>query len=177
MPVTRSRLPGRSCTRGAWEVLLVFRWASKLHCPSCKVSTSAFPCRTWPRRIASTCTSLLSNSPWRNSWTVTFVGVRGGRVPSVRQTACRSRAAISEEHTSELQSLRHLVCRLLLEKKNKYKQRKMDQDPRRLQGFDAAHAQRQRAGSIDYPRDTGDACRRYVSGRSGEQFAIPDSRC
>src|SRR5437899_7213530 len=26
----------------------------------------------------------------------------------------------SEEHTSELQSLRHLVCRLLLEKKNEY---------------------------------------------------------
>src|SRR5437899_9144184 len=26
----------------------------------------------------------------------------------------------SEEHTSELQSLRHLVCRLLLEKKNNY---------------------------------------------------------
>src|SRR5205814_8878979 len=26
----------------------------------------------------------------------------------------------SEEHTSELQSLRHLVCRLLLEKKNAY---------------------------------------------------------
>src|SRR5437899_7689596 len=28
----------------------------------------------------------------------------------------------SEEHTSELQSLRHLVCRLLLEKKNERKQ-------------------------------------------------------
>src|ERR1035438_10910865 len=28
------------------------------------------------------------------------------------------RQARSEEHTSELQSLRHLVCRLLLEKKN-----------------------------------------------------------
>src|SRR5262245_10328265 len=27
----------------------------------------------------------------------------------------------SEEHTSELQSLRHLVCRLLLEKKKKYR--------------------------------------------------------
>src|SRR5947199_5557246 len=27
----------------------------------------------------------------------------------------------SEEHTSELQSLRHLVCRLLLEKKNRYR--------------------------------------------------------
>src|SRR5205814_4004277 len=31
-------------------------------------------------------------------------------------TSCRRR---SEEHTSELQSLRHLVCRLLLEKKKK----------------------------------------------------------
>src|ERR1039458_9482970 len=29
----------------------------------------------------------------------------------------------SEEHTSELQSLRHLVCRLLLEKKQKYSHR------------------------------------------------------
>ena len=27
----------------------------------------------------------------------------------------------SEEHTSELQSLRHLVCRLLLEKKKQYR--------------------------------------------------------
>src|SRR5205814_9773914 len=33
---------------------------------------------------------------------------------------CRQRAR-SEEHTSELQSLRHLVCRLLLEKKKKKK--------------------------------------------------------
>src|SRR5947199_7208298 len=31
----------------------------------------------------------------------------------------------SEEHTSELQSLRHLVCRLLLEKKKK-KKKKID---------------------------------------------------
>src|SRR5258705_8480956 len=31
----------------------------------------------------------------------------------------RSTTARSEEHTSELQSLRHLVCRLLLEKKKK----------------------------------------------------------
>src|SRR5258705_8336713 len=29
----------------------------------------------------------------------------------------------SEEHTSELQSLRHLVCRLLLEKKKQYSAR------------------------------------------------------
>src|SRR5205814_6201249 len=33
-------------------------------------------------------------------------------------------AARSEEHTSELQSLRHLVCRLLLEKKKKKKNNK-----------------------------------------------------
>src|SRR5205814_10527698 len=30
----------------------------------------------------------------------------------------RTRRSRSEEHTSELQSLRHLVCRLLLQKKN-----------------------------------------------------------
>src|SRR5437899_12586787 len=36
----------------------------------------------------------------------------------VTTIALRSRAR-SEEHTSELQSLRHLVCRLLLEKKKK----------------------------------------------------------
>src|SRR5436853_5502349 len=38
---------------------------------------------------------------------------------SCRKSAIRMR---SEEHTSELQSLRHLVCRLLLEKKKKKKQ-------------------------------------------------------
>src|SRR5437899_9393442 len=44
------------------------------------------------------------------------------RAPRPRCTGSRSgagRRARSEEHTSELQSLRHLVCRLLLEKKKK----------------------------------------------------------
>src|SRR5689334_24723994 len=36
-----------------------------------------------------------------------------------RQTASSSRSCRSEEHTSELQSQFHLVCRLLLEKKKK----------------------------------------------------------
>src|SRR5690625_4653654 len=36
-----------------------------------------------------------------------------------RKSAARSHRARSEEHTSELQSRGHLVCRLLLEKKNK----------------------------------------------------------
>src|SRR5437899_3502248 len=34
-----------------------------------------------------------------------------------RRWRCRRVGVRSEEHTSELQSLRHLVCRLLLEKK------------------------------------------------------------
>src|SRR5437899_3353048 len=37
------------------------------------------------------------------------------------QLLARAGARRSEEHTSELQSLRHLVCRLLLEKKKKKK--------------------------------------------------------
>src|SRR5438093_9603568 len=39
-----------------------------------------------------------------------------------RRPSCRAicRAYRSEEHTSELQSLTNLVCRLLLEKKNKH---------------------------------------------------------
>src|SRR5262245_65107699 len=43
--------------------------------------------------------------------------------PHPRAAACAvaaARAVRSEEHTSELQSLRHLVCRLLLEKKKKH---------------------------------------------------------
>src|ERR1039458_10741162 len=52
-------------------------------------------------------------------------GTAQGSRPEESPSACGSRiggrgAAVarrSEEHTSELQSLRHLVCRLLLEKK------------------------------------------------------------
>src|SRR5258705_937321 len=40
---------------------------------------------------------------------------RSGCSPSATSSDSRS-----EEHTSELQSLRHLVCRLLLEKKKNY---------------------------------------------------------
>src|SRR5688572_32591026 len=46
------------------------------------------------------------------------------RVRSLGQDVCRLDVAVdyrSEEHTSELQSQSNLVCRLLLEKKNKKK--------------------------------------------------------
>src|SRR2546425_2742880 len=39
-------------------------------------------------------------------------------------TACSRCSSRSEEHTSELQSLAYLVCRLLLEKKKKQKTKK-----------------------------------------------------
>src|SRR5947199_6581780 len=47
-----------------------------------------------------------------------FAPVRRSRYGAVKPSASTARPR-SEEHTSELQSLRHLVCRLLLEKKKK----------------------------------------------------------
>src|ERR1035438_10858241 len=50
------------------------------------------------------------------AWAVFFCASdHAGRATSTRQSSPPSHR--SEEHTSELQSLRHLVCRLLLEKK------------------------------------------------------------
>src|SRR5262245_62774821 len=47
--------------------------------------------------------------------------------PHARRTAAPAAATSrSEEHTSELQSLRHLVCRLLLEQTKKYEYPKLD---------------------------------------------------
>src|SRR2546422_3979760 len=50
--------------------------------------------------------------------TAAIRGSDGRRPPGTAGTSCRC-AARSEEHTSELQSRLHLVCRLLLEKKKK----------------------------------------------------------
>src|SRR5687767_15639401 len=44
---------------------------------------------------------------------------RSGRSPPPRFARPRTAARRSEEHTSELQSLAYLVCRLLLEKKKR----------------------------------------------------------
>src|SRR5262245_63717620 len=48
-----------------------------------------------------------------------FVVCRPAAGSSQKQRRRRPFPSRSEEHTSELQSLRHLVCRLLLEKKKK----------------------------------------------------------
>src|SRR5262245_64802607 len=50
----------------------------------------------------------------RNGNTASFTEKCLGTISFVKPSSCNCR---SEEHTSELQSLRHLVCRLLLEKK------------------------------------------------------------
>src|SRR5258705_9435531 len=44
----------------------------------------------------------------------------GPSLHGLRTSIAAPRSSRSEEHTSELQSLRHLVCRLLLEKKKKH---------------------------------------------------------
>src|SRR5947199_1434303 len=71
--------------------------------------------------------------PTRRSSDLDGHGPRGAarhaRLDVDQRSECRRRLAAksartvrSEEHTSELQSLRHLVCRLLLEKKKKKEQ-------------------------------------------------------
>src|SRR5258706_7125446 len=53
---------------------------------------------------------------WRGSYSFLY-GQQNARIPCTRSGNVRSRR--SEEHTSELQSLTNLVCRLLLEKKKR----------------------------------------------------------
>src|SRR5205814_7450458 len=68
-------------------------------------------------RIACSTASAASGSPspWRNSSAADAIAPIGFAIPCPAMSR-------SEEHTSELQSLRHLVCRLLLEKKKTYQQ-------------------------------------------------------
>src|SRR5690625_6040744 len=74
---------------------------------------------------ASTCEEVhVVGSPWRNRIPTTSCAARHGtdRVASASATEVvvapeRTMSSRSEEHTSELQSRGHLVCRLLLEKK------------------------------------------------------------
>src|SRR2546423_7751730 len=61
-----------------------------------------------PISTATTSTSSAERTPARNSWLIRAVD----RIPHFTR---------SEEHTSELQSLAYLVCRLLLEKKKGYR--------------------------------------------------------
>src|SRR5215813_9627445 len=78
---------------------------------------------------------------WMRSWAVNFHGSRSAAAPSSTSPLARPSdpavgpiliphpaLARSEEHTSELQSRPHLVCRLLLEKKKKKLRRQLVQN-------------------------------------------------
>src|SRR5437899_8908811 len=66
-------------------------------------------------------TTEISTLSLHDALPISFFSTRGWSVTSTASAILagilQQRATRSEEHTSELQSLRHLVCRLLLEKK------------------------------------------------------------
>src|ERR1035438_10585973 len=70
-------------------------------------SSSAARITPVPTRAGAAAPRRINASFWINFMGLFWVGRKPGAPRSDR----------SEEHTSELQSLRHLVCRLLLEKK------------------------------------------------------------
>src|ERR1035438_10754547 len=86
-------------------------------------TTAATPVATKSHKPAAQIIAPTPPMGW-NSWNffagrVTDKDVRGA-ADQIVATGMKDAGYRSEEHTSELQSLRHLVCRLLLEKKNNY---------------------------------------------------------
>src|SRR2546423_7768673 len=93
--------------------------------------STLFPYTTLFRSAAATRAILNPPSRRTASRRASIAPVPG---PPTRRIPRARRSGRSEEHTSELQSLAYLVCRLLLEKKNYYHQhsisyRKPSQQP------------------------------------------------
>src|ERR1035438_1965257 len=101
-PLSR-RCAGRPCCR---EQLRTRPWIPERRTEPVRKPTRRPPGS--PRLCALAQTSRAGECPWRLGIAPLPEGCQSSRPRRVR---CRS-----EEHTSELQSLRHLVCRLLLEK-------------------------------------------------------------
>src|SRR5438105_12193931 len=72
-----------------------------------------------PRSTLFPYTTLFRSRRRTTSKWSTFRTIRRARARRISRTCSRARVVRSEEHTSELQSRVDLVCRLLLEKKNK----------------------------------------------------------
>src|SRR2546425_9568844 len=124
MPIPRRwdspRMIGSTCAR------------STIRRSRCSARFSASHRPRYMTRLAGERRRRVSNSRWRAS-TITWIAFsRAGcasfryRPSSVRRFAIAlagvsTKLVRSEEHTSELQSLAYLVCRLLLEKKKKKK--------------------------------------------------------
>src|SRR5205823_8918073 len=80
-------------------------------------------CR-WPQTVLAVSALLVAASVWASSTRLQYHTSRSDLISPDKDYQKRWRAYLdefgdrSEEHTSELQSLAYLVCRLLLEKKN-----------------------------------------------------------
>src|SRR5262245_64175829 len=81
--------------------------------------STLFPYTTLFRSRTVTATGSYAATAQQNGtgWVMQMTAFRAAGATSTTSTTTTT--SRSEEHTSELQSLRHLVCRLLLEKKNK----------------------------------------------------------
>src|SRR5258705_5604470 len=91
----------RAFRSASWDACL---WHALRIASTASAATTLLPSGTAPAR-------------WRSSGCDTSPIPRPAKWSSLKRPL--SRKPRSEEHTSELQSLRHLVCRLLLEKKKK----------------------------------------------------------
>src|SRR2546422_5308151 len=83
--------------------------------------TTLFRSRREVRLIVVKDSDLPFNSGTQNVAVTTREKVNVGETRTLRHTYAVRIPQRSEEHTSELQSRLHLVCRLLLEKKKKHK--------------------------------------------------------
>src|SRR5690554_7372219 len=94
--------------------------------------STLFPYTTLFRSGLSCSTKKLSALPWST--------LAGTNTVACFISSLAKQATRSEEHTSELQSRPHLVCRLLLEKKKKkkkhYNNHKKDMKTHRLSHYD-----------------------------------------
>src|SRR5438046_6063147 len=99
-----------------------------------RTESSASPSsRPWTRATVTGCCATSSRSSALATTPQPTVRRRsrpGGGISRALRSSTRSCSYRSEEHTSELQSLTNLVCRLLLEKKKKYKKKEHTIDTR-----------------------------------------------
>src|ERR1039458_5624397 len=115
----------KTWTKNSWsrfcKILLPCQWTSKAMRSGRSTSTSlaSLLCRKFFFNDTATPEIYTLSLPRRSSDLFYRVGVPGDCQVRPSGNACDSgvdHLPRSEEHTSELQSLRHLVCRLLLEK-------------------------------------------------------------
>src|SRR3712207_6958886 len=103
----------RLLTRVVFFFLMIRRPPRSTLFPYTTLFRSASACRPGAAPPSTRCSSPPATT-WCTSSTASAGTWRWCSAP------CRAPPARSEEHTSELQSRQYLVCRLLLEKKNKY---------------------------------------------------------